>query len=71
MANHAIANALDTSRPTVQLWRKRFAGGGLKALTEIEKGRGRKPAIPPDKVAKVRRSGAQVDQSRPRRSQRS
>lgn len=38
IANRAIANTLDTSRPTVQHWRMRFAEGGLKSLTEIENG---------------------------------
>ena len=53
VANHAIAKALKTSRPTVQLWRGRFQEGGLKALTEIEKGRGRKPEITPEKVTAI------------------
>ena len=53
VANHAIAKTLETSRPTVQLWRGRFEEGGLKALTEIEKGRGRKPEIPPEKVTAI------------------
>lgn len=53
IANHAIAKTLGTSRPTVQLWRQRFGKGGLKALTKIEKGRGPKPVIPPEKVTAI------------------
>jgi len=39
------ARALGVSRPTVLLWRKRFAAGGAAALRVIEAGRGRKPTI--------------------------
>jgi len=53
IANHAIAKTLGTSRPTVQLWRQRFEKGGLKALTKIEKGRGPKRVILPEKVAAI------------------
>jgi transposase len=53
IANHAIAKTLGTSRPTVQLWRQRFEKGGLKVLTKIEKGRGPKPMIPPEKVTAI------------------
>ncbi len=52
-ANHAIAKTLGTSRPTVQLWRQRFGKGGLKALTKIEKGRGAKPTISPEKIKAI------------------
>jgi transposase len=53
VANHAIARRLDTSRPTVILWRKRFAQGGVRALTEDAPGRGRKPEITSEQVTAV------------------
>ncbi len=43
--NRRIAQELQTSRPTVILWRNRFAAGGPAALTEEEPGRGRKPFV--------------------------
>ncbi len=51
--NHAIAQALDTTRTTVLLWRQRFAHGGAPALTKIQPGRGRKPSIPAAKVDQI------------------
>ncbi|MDQ3097976.1 MAG: helix-turn-helix domain-containing protein, partial [Chloroflexota bacterium] len=45
-SNSAIARALGVSRPTVILWRSRFAKDGTAALTETKPGRGRKPTIP-------------------------
>src|SRR5215469_9636923 len=51
--NRTIAKTLGVSRPTVLLWRERFARDGPKALTKIEKGRGRKPSIPPEKVRAI------------------
>src|SRR5262249_35343738 len=48
--NRTIAKTLGVSRPTVLLWRERFARDGPKALTKTEKARGRKPYSPPDKV---------------------
>src|SRR5215472_10753736 len=51
--NRTIAKTLGVSRPTVLLWRERFARDGPKALTKIEKGRGRKPSIPPEKVKAI------------------
>jgi len=53
LANRAIARRLDISRPTVILWRERFAQGGVQALTEDAPGRGRKRAITPERVAAV------------------
>ena len=44
-SNSAIARAVGVSRPTVILWRSRFAEGGPQALTETKPGRGRKPSI--------------------------
>jgi transposase len=53
MANNAIAKILKTSRPTVLLWRERFERMGLACLEKDAPRPGRKPKIPPDKVAKV------------------
>ena len=53
LANHAIAQRLDISRPTVILWRERFAQDGVEALTEDAPGRGRKHEITPEQVAAV------------------
>ena len=46
VANHAIAQKLSVSRPTVILWRKRFKEKGSEGLLKIGQGRGRKPEIP-------------------------
>lgn len=46
VANHAIAQRLSVSRPTVILWRKRFEETGSEGLLRIKQGRGRKPEIP-------------------------
>jgi len=51
--NRTIAKTVGVSRPSVLLWRERFASGGPKALTRIEKGRGRKPSIGPEKVKAI------------------
>jgi transposase len=53
VSNNAIAKQLGVSRPTVIFWRERFASGGPPALTEVAKGRGRKPGIPLDKVKEI------------------
>lgn len=52
-ANHRIARDLNTSRPTVVLWRQRFRAGGTAALTEDAPGRGRKPQISAEKVRQI------------------
>jgi len=52
-ANQRIAEELGTSRPTVILWRERFASGGPSALLDDEPGRGRKPTIAPAKVKQI------------------
>jgi len=49
----ATAAQLQTSRPTVMLWRKRFAEQGLAGLWKIAPGRGRKPIYGPDQVKAV------------------
>jgi transposase len=51
--NRRIARQLKTSRPTVILWRDRFASGGPTALTEDQPGRGRKPSLSADKVKQI------------------
>ena len=53
VSNSGIARGLGVTRPTVLLWRKRFAEGGPTALTEIEGGRGRKRSIAAEKVKEV------------------
>lgn len=63
IANRRIAQEVRTSRPTVLLWRNRFAAGGVGALLEDAPGRGRPAAISP---AKVRRIVAATTQTRPR-----
>jgi transposase len=41
-----IAQKLNTTRPTVGLWRRRFAAKGVAALRRDTPGRGRRPSIP-------------------------
>jgi transposase len=52
-SNSEIARRLGVSRPTVILWRRRFAEGGPQALTETRPGRGRKPRISAEKIAEI------------------
>ena len=52
-SNSQIARELGVSRPTVILWRERFAEGGPPALAETKPGRGRKPTIPTAKVKAI------------------
>jgi len=52
-SNSAIARTLGVSRPTVIMWRARFAEGGAQALTETKPGRGRKPTIPAAKIEAI------------------
>jgi transposase len=52
-SNSAIARALSVSRPTVIMWRERFAHGGPVALTEVKEGRGRKRSISAAKVKEI------------------
>ena len=51
--NIQIADELGTTRTTVLLWRDRFSKGGPAALGEIAKGRGRKPLLADEKVARI------------------
>ena len=53
LSNNAIAKELAVSRPTVILWRERFAAGGPTALTQVAAGRGRKPSLPAEKVKQI------------------
>ena len=53
ISNNQIASRLEVSRPTVILWRQRFAKGGPLSLTEVEKGRGRPSRISPKEVEKI------------------
>lgn len=53
MANNAIAQTLRTSRPTVLLWRERFACLGLAGLEKDASRPGRKPKIPAAKTVQV------------------
>lgn len=52
-ANRDIARTLGTSRPTVLLWRQRFATQGPQALLEDAPGRGRKVQISLEKVQAI------------------
>jgi transposase len=62
VSNSEIARTLGVSRPTVILWRSRFAEGGAQALTETKPGRGRKPAI---SAAKIKQIVQATTQSKP------
>jgi transposase len=53
LANHAIAAELKVSRPTVILWRRRFAVGGVNGLLKDAPRPGRRKAIRPDVVKRV------------------
>jgi transposase len=50
ISNCKIAEQLRTSRPTVILWRRRFAVGGPAALVRDAAGRGRKRRVSPEQV---------------------
>jgi hypothetical protein len=52
-SNSAIARELDVSRPTVIMWRERFAARGPQALCEVKEGRGRKRTISAAKVKEI------------------
>ena len=51
--NSEIARVLGVSRPTVIMWRSRFADDGPQALTETRPGRGHKPVISAAKIAAI------------------
>jgi transposase len=52
-SDNSIAQQLNSSRPTVRLWRSRFAQDGLHSLWEIAPGRGRKAAYGPEKIQEI------------------
>jgi len=52
-ANRQIARTLGTSRPTVVLWRGRFAQEGPQSLLDDAPGRGRKVSIGAEKVQAI------------------
>jgi len=49
----SIGRELGVSRPTVKLWRERFAQAGPEGLWKIAPGRGRKPSYTPDKIQSI------------------
>jgi transposase len=51
--NHAIAQELKTSRPTVLLWRQRFAQKGVLGLLQDAPRSGRKKALTADQIQAV------------------
>ena len=53
ISNRQIASELETSRPTVILWRNRFLQGGTAALIADAPGRGRPKQIAAAKVKKI------------------
>jgi transposase len=52
-SNSAIAREVGMSRPSVLLWRARFARGGVPGLSYEQPRPGRKPAIGPEKIQAV------------------
>ncbi len=60
LANNAIAKALGISRPTVLLWRERFAGGGPPALVQDAPGRGRPRVITAATVKRIVKATTQT-----------
>ncbi len=52
-ATRQIAREVGTSRPTVLLWRKRFAAGGVGALLREAPGRGRPASISSMKIKQI------------------
>ncbi|HZJ52486.1 MAG TPA: helix-turn-helix domain-containing protein [Actinomycetota bacterium] len=61
-SNSEIARALGVSRPTVILWRARFAEDGTQALSATKPGRGRKATI---SAAKIKAIVEATTQTRP------
>jgi transposase len=51
--NHAIAGQLGISRPTVLLWRGRFARSGVPGLMKDARRPGRKKAVVPEVIQRV------------------
>jgi transposase len=53
VANEEIARRVQVDSDTVRAWRRRFADAGVGGVGRVAKGRGRKPWLPPDTVARV------------------
>ena len=53
MANTRIAEKAGVMPDTVRTWRARHATDGLAQFAAMRPGRGRKPSIPPEKVAAI------------------
>ena len=53
LSNNRIAAELNTSRPTVIEWRRRFQESGVDALTHIRPGRGRRVSISAERVQAI------------------
>ena len=53
LANTAIAAALSVSPASVSGWRTRFAEEGLVKFAQVREGRGRKKAIPQEKIDEI------------------
>lgn len=51
--NHAIAQELGVSRPTVLLWRKRFAERGVSGILKDASRPGRRKALSPERIKQV------------------
>src|SRR5271167_798650 len=52
-SDNAIAQQLKSNRPTVRLWRARFAETGVQGLWEVAPGRGRKATHGAEKIQQV------------------
>src|SRR5438093_264098 len=63
MAHRHASDTGRTCRPTVLLWRNRFAAGGVAGLVEDAPGRGRPVSISPKKVQRIVKA---TTQTRPR-----
>lgn len=53
VSNAEIARRLAVDSDTVRRWRRRFIDKGVSGVGTIEKGRGRKPWLPPDIAERV------------------
>ena len=51
--NKEIGVRVGVSQPTIRRWQRRFAQGGVYALSEIAPGRGRKPTYDSRKVGQI------------------
>lgn len=60
-SQHAIAQGVGVSVPTVRLWIRRFEQGGAEALLRDAPGRGRRPILDPETVRERLRQGNLLD----------